>query len=91
VTTSALSLRELGVALARAAGRAEPWSHATMSRFLSNDQPTNELADAIERYFDLPSYVFYPRDAREAQALRAVVDGRPGSATPATGRREVGP
>jgi hypothetical protein len=89
VTACDRSLVELGVELARAAGRTERWSHATISRFLSNDQPTNELADAFQRYFDLPPYVFYPRDAREAQALKAVVAVRPGAATPVANRDEV--
>jgi hypothetical protein len=90
VATSERSLVELGIELARATGRTERWSHATISRFLSNDQPTSELADAFQRYFDLPPYVVYPRDAREAQALQFVVAGRPGDAMPETSRKERG-
>lgn len=76
VEESQLGLVDLGVKLARAVGRDEPWTHGTLSRFLSGRNVTDQIADAMVALFDLPKPVYYPRDLSEALLFRAAESKR---------------
>jgi hypothetical protein len=75
-----LTLDELGAELAKATGRATPWSHTTLSKFFSRRLVTGDIADAIVKKFpELPSYAYFPRDQEEAmeyEMIRKASDAR---------------
>jgi hypothetical protein len=69
---SGLSRAELGERLALTVGRSRSWSAMTVWRFLRGEHVTDELADAFQVLFELPPYVFYPRDLADAVAIGAL-------------------
>lgn len=71
VEASGLGLVDLGSRLSAKVGRSEPWTHGTISRFLAGKVVTDQLAEAMIAYFDLPRPVYYPRDLPEALLFRA--------------------
>jgi hypothetical protein len=68
---SGLGLVELAAKLSAKVGRSEPWTHGTISRFLAGKGVTDQLAEAMILFFDLPRPVYYPRDLPEALLFRA--------------------
>jgi hypothetical protein len=68
---SGLSLVDLAARLSAKVGRSEPWTHGTVSRFLAGKGVTDQLAEAMIVFFDLPRPVYYPRDLPEALLFRA--------------------
>lgn len=68
---SGLGLVELAAKLSAKVGRIEPWTHGTVSRFLAGKGVTDQLAEAMILFFDLPRPVYYPRDLPEALLFRA--------------------
>ncbi len=47
-------------------GRALPWNHGSVSRFLRGERVTDDLVAAFVKRFDMPKPVYYPRDIIEA-------------------------
>ena len=69
--------QKLSTELAALVGRKKPWHHATLSRFATDDpsmRPTQELALALSRYFEIPAPVYIPRNLAEARAMQATHD-----------------
>lgn len=68
---SGLGLVDLAAKLSEKVGRTDPWTHGTISRFLAGKGVTDQLAEAMIQFFDLPRPVYYPRDLAEALLFRA--------------------
>lgn len=66
---------QLGIDLARAVNRAEPFSHSAISKFLDAKQVTSKLVDAFVAMFDLPHPVYYPRSMDEARLIQRALGG----------------
>lgn len=65
------SLTQLGADLAAACGRAEPWDHSAVSRFLRDKVTTAPMAEAFATLLVLPKPFFVARTLDEAFALQA--------------------
>lgn len=65
------SMTQLGQVLADAVGRATPWDHGQVSRFLRGINTTQELAEAFSILLGVPRPFYIPRSLDEAIALTA--------------------
>ena len=61
-----MSWDQLGAILAKRVNRPEPWSNASISRYLSGKQVTVELTVAMADYFGLPCPILDPETPGEA-------------------------
>lgn len=66
------SLVELGDRLASAVGRPQAWNHSSVSRFLSENNPTIDMAEAFAELLGIPKPFFTPRSFDEALSLQQV-------------------
>lgn len=66
------SLVELGALLADAVGRPTAWNHSSVSRFLNEDNPTVDMAEAFVALLGIPRPFFTPRSMEEALAMQQV-------------------
>lgn len=74
IHTQGLTQAELGIRLAKAIGRAEPFAHTTVGRFLKGAVLGDDMALAFEREFAMPPPIFIPEDAQEALDMQHVRD-----------------
>lgn len=73
---SSAALEDLGRALARIQGRAEPWSRTALGKFVRGDEePTLELAEALCAMFPrLPKPFYFPRSIEESLRMQNIAD-----------------
>ena len=72
VTNYEPSLVALSKQLAKKSGRAKPWSHAALSRFVATGSCSADLANAISLFFKIPRPAFVARSVEEAHGMEAV-------------------
>jgi hypothetical protein len=66
------SLGELARNLSEAVGRADPWDHSKVSRFLRNKNTTVPMAEAFSKLFVIPRPFFVAQSEDEAVAHEQV-------------------
>lgn len=64
------------------AGRKSAWTPSAISRFVSGEATTRELANAISSVFEIPQPYFEARSAAESKAIKGIMDMNPAEPNP---------